>query len=89
MTIFNIFGDKIPKPAVPPPLVPMTVRDLIELLSKHDPNLPVAYKCMSEQVLLEPDDIEVVNLVLPRNDGWIQNWRKDMDTQDYLLLPGH
>lgn len=68
---------------------PITVAELIEHLKGFDQSLPVAYRCHSEQVLLEPGDIEVKNLVIHRPDGWIQNWRKDMPTQNYLVFPGN
>jgi hypothetical protein len=68
----------------------MTVSDLIKLLiSSYPPDLPVAYRLFSEQVALEPSDIEVKELCLPREDGWIQNKRADMPSQKYLLLPGN
>lgn len=67
----------------------MTVKELIDLLATYQKDLPVAYTCCSEQVLLEAKDIEVVDLCYPRPDGWIQNNRPDMPTQQYLLFPGN
>lgn len=67
----------------------MTVGELIGLLATYQKDLPVAYRMCSEQVLLEAKDIEVVDLCHPRPDGWIQDKRPDMPTQQYLLFPGN
>lgn len=67
----------------------MTVKELIDLLATYQKDLPVAYCCCSEQVLLKADDIMVVDLCHPRPDGWIQNKRPDKQTQQYLLFPGN
>lgn len=67
----------------------MTVKELIDLLATYPKDLPVAYRCHSEQVLLEAKDIEIVDLCHPRPDGWVQNYRPDMPTQQYLLFPGN
>jgi hypothetical protein len=67
----------------------MNVRELIEFLQKHDPEMPVAFRQYSEQAELEADEIEVKKLTKPRPDGWIQNYRPDMEAQYYLLFPGN
>lgn len=67
----------------------MTVAELIELLNKQPQDLQVAYKCYSEQLLLESSDISVVRLSEPRPDGWVQDYRKDIPSQEYLLFPGN
>jgi hypothetical protein len=67
----------------------MTVAELITFLQTQPQDLPVAYRRCSEQVLLQADEIEVADLCKPRPDGWIQNNRKDMPTQQYLLFPGN
>jgi len=67
----------------------MTVKELIIFLETQPQDLQVAYKCCSEQVLLEATDIEVVECCIPRNDGWIQDKRPDIQTQHYLLFPGN
>jgi hypothetical protein len=68
---------------------PMTVKELIDLLLTYPQDLPVAYSIYSEQCLLEADDITVADLCRARPDGWIQNKRPDMPTQQYLLFPGN
>jgi hypothetical protein len=67
----------------------MTVRELIELLGTFDPNLPIAYSLFSEQCMLEPEDISVVQLCEARPDGWVQNFRPDKEAIPYLLFPGN
>ena len=67
----------------------MTVAELIAFLQTQPQDLPVAYRCFSEQVLLEPDDIRIKEGCKPRDDGWIQNKRSDMETQTYLMFPGN
>lgn len=67
----------------------MTVKELIALLQTKPQELQVVYRCCSEYVLLEADDISVDALCLPRNDGWVANARPDKPKQDYLTLPGN
>lgn len=67
----------------------MTVAEFIAFLQAQPQHLPVAYRCYSEQCLLEAEDIKISNECLPRPDGWIQNKRPDMPTQPYLMLPGN
>lgn len=67
----------------------MTVKELIKFLKKYPKDMKVAYKIFSEQCILEEDNIEVRELCSPRPDGWIQNHRVDMPTEEYLVLPGN
>lgn len=67
----------------------MKVNELIDLLRTFPQDLPVAYKCFSEQCLLEPNEIIVQDLCEPRADGWIQNNRPDMPMMKYLVFPGN
>lgn len=67
----------------------MTVRELIQHLKDQPQDLPVAYKVYSEQCLLRPDDIRIVEEGMPRDDGWIHNTRSDQPTQLYLMFPGN
>ena len=67
----------------------MIVSEFIRLLQGQPQNLQVAYRCCSEQCLVEPDDIDVVECCKPREDGWIQDKRPDKETETYLLLPGN
>lgn len=67
----------------------MTVQDFVEYLLTLDQSLVVAYQRFSEQCELELEEMEVVDLCYPRNDGWIQDARPDMPTRKYLLLPGN
>lgn len=68
---------------------PMTVADLVAFLQTQPQDLPVAYCLFSEQKLLEPQEIEVAELCLPRPDGWVHHKRPDKPKQRYLLLPGN
>jgi len=67
----------------------MTVQELIQFLEKQPQDMLVAYYRHSEQQLLEEDEIGIIKLCNPREDGWIQNERPDMPTQEYLLFPGN
>ena len=67
----------------------MTVAELIAFLQAQPQDLPVAYRCCSEQLLLEPDDIRIEEACKPRPDGWIQDKRPDKEAQTYLLFPGN
>lgn len=65
----------------------MKVHELIALLQNHPPNLLIVYEKWSEQCLLEEDDIKVVNLCYPREDGWVPSSRPGKATQNYLRFP--
>lgn len=67
----------------------MKVHELIAHLTGLDQELEVAFRCFSEQCLLESDQIEVVEKCRPRPDGWIQDRRPDMPAQRYVLFPGN
>lgn len=67
----------------------MTVAELIEQLKTFPPHLRVAYRCCSEQCLLEADELLVKEECAPRPDGWIQNKRPDMPLETYLMFPGN
>jgi hypothetical protein len=67
----------------------ITVKDLIAFLQTQEQDLPVGYRCCSEQILLDIKDIEVIEACYPRPDGWIQYKRPDMESQKYLLFPGN
>lgn len=68
---------------------PMTVADLIKFLKNFPKDLPVAYKCYSEQCLLQSSDIKAMELCLHRPDGWVPSSRPDKQTQTYLVFPGN
>ncbi len=67
----------------------MTVAELILFLQTQPQELQVAYRCFSEQILLQASDIEIVEKCLPRSDGWVADERPDKPTQKYLLFPGN
>jgi hypothetical protein len=67
----------------------MTVSELIAFLQTQPQDLQVAYGLYSEQCLMVATDINVATFTPARSDGWIQNRRPDMPTQDYLLFPGN
>lgn len=67
----------------------MSVRELRKVLKNYDQDLIVAYRCCSENCLLEEDDLEVKSLVVPRADGWVANSRPDKEHKDYLVFPGN
>ena len=67
----------------------MKVSELIEFLKTQPQDLPVVYKCFSEQCLLEADDIEVRTLGVLRDDGWVHDARPDKPNTEYLVFPGN
>lgn len=67
----------------------MTVAELIEHLKTFPQELQVAYRCYSEQCLMEKDDIMIQSLQHPRNDGWIGNDRPDKECMEYCVFPGN
>lgn len=67
----------------------MTVSELIELLKTYPPDIQVAGELYSEQYLITPEDLSIKTLCKPRPDGWVQNYRTDKETQDYLVIRGN
>jgi hypothetical protein len=67
----------------------MTVAELISFLQAQPQDMPVAYQLHSEQCLMETKDIAVMELCLPRPDGWVHSKRPDKPTQTYLVFPGN
>ena len=67
----------------------MTIGELREYLKRFDQNLQVVYEVFSEQCILKSDEISVAYHCEPRLDGWVQNYRKDKPSQQYLVLPGN
>lgn len=67
----------------------MNVQQLIAHLQTFDPSLPIVYRLHSEYCLLEASDVDIGQACLPRPDGWVQTYRKDMPSRLYLMLPGN
>ena len=67
----------------------MTVAELIAFLQTQPQDLQVAYRCCSEQAVLDADQIYIAEKCQPRPDGWIHDERRDKPTQRYLLFPGN
>jgi len=70
-------------------LEPITVGDLVSHLLTLPQHLLVAYRCCSENVLLEISDLELEECQPPRPDGWVGDARPDRERQTYLLFPGN
>ncbi len=70
----------------------MRVKEFIQFLETQPQDIQVAYQFCSEQCLLDKNDIKIVDLKSPREDGWIHDtWRgeENVKQQTYLLLPGN
>lgn len=67
----------------------MTVSELIEFLQKQRQDMLVAYQIYSEYAVLEAKDIEIMELCMPRPDGWVHDARPDAEKQEYLVFPGN
>lgn len=67
----------------------MTVWQLIDYLQTLPHDLPVAYRCFSEQCLMEPNEIKIGEAGVPREDGWIHDARPDKPSQTYVIFPGN
>jgi hypothetical protein len=67
----------------------MNVAELIAFLRTLPQDAPVAFRRFSEQCLVEPKDVELLEACLPRPDGWIQDKRPDMPKQTYVVFPGN
>jgi hypothetical protein len=67
----------------------MTVRELIKLLQTYPGDLPVGYRCCSENLMLKADDLRIIEACEERIDGWIQDKRPDMPSRPYLMFPGN
>lgn len=67
----------------------MQVKDLINILKEYPQDLYVAYRCCSENVMLEREKLEINELCAKRADGWVANARPDKPTKKYLVFPGN
>jgi hypothetical protein len=67
----------------------MNVKELIEFLKTQPQDLPVCFQLFSEQCMISESDIKIENLCEARDDGWVQNKRKDKKSIDYLVFPGN
>lgn len=67
----------------------MTVAELIAFLQTQPQDLPVAFRCYSEAVVLDADKIKIEEACEPWADGWIQNRRPDKPAIKYLMFPGN
>lgn len=67
----------------------MTTSELIELLKTYPPEMLVTTEMYSEQYVATPDDFTVKRLCLPRPDGWVQNYRDDKESIEYLVIRGN
>lgn len=67
----------------------MTVAELIKFLKTQPQDIKVAYRCCSEQTLMDAGDIGLFVGCVARPDGWIQDRRPDMPTVTYLLFHGN
>lgn len=67
----------------------MTVAELITVLRAFPQDIPVAYRCYSESVLLKPEDITIRQGQPPRNDGWVADIRPDKEFISYCMFPGN
>lgn len=70
-------------------LTPLTVGDLKKLLDEYDDNIKIIYALHSEHTVMEAIEISPLKACKPRPDGWVQNFREDMESEDYLLFPGN
>jgi hypothetical protein len=66
-----------------------TVADLIKFLQFQNQDALIGFALFSEQCLMDLDEIVVIEACKPREDGWIQNKRPDMEAQAYLIFPGN
>ena len=67
----------------------MKVSELIEHLKTFPQDLDVAYKCYSEQCLMDAEEIRVRTMCEARPDGWIHDSRQDKPIKCYLVFPGN
>jgi hypothetical protein len=63
-----------------------TVADLIAYLQTKPQDMVVIHSEHSEYVVLDLGQCSIENLCVAREDGWVQNYRPDMPTQQYLAL---
>lgn len=67
----------------------MTVAELIEHLKTFPQDLPVAYRCYSEAVMLSREEVRVLMCQPERHDGWVHNARPDKPSVPYCMFPGN
>lgn len=67
----------------------MTVAELIEHLKTFPQDLPVAYRCYSESVMMQPGEVVIKQCQPERHDGWVHNARPDKPSVPYCMFPGN
>lgn len=67
----------------------MNIKELIEHLQTFPQDMEVAYEKYSEQCILTKEDVGIALRCHAREDGWIENFRKDKPSKEYLLFPGN
>ena len=67
----------------------MIVKELIEFLQKQQQDLPVAYTCCSNQIMLDSEEISIEELYNAMVYGWVANKRPHKETTLYLVFPGN
>ncbi len=67
----------------------MKVSELVKILKEYPQEMDVVYRCASENVMLEKDELKIVKLCAERPDGWVANERPDKPSKDYLVFPGN
>ncbi len=66
-----------------------TVAELIEKLKTYPQDMQVGYQCFSEYMTLDAEEPTIVQVSLPRADGWIQRYRPDLTCTHMLMFPGN
>lgn len=66
----------------------MNVADLIKILKTYPQDMVVVVPEYSERCILERSDIHLDEACPPRDDGWVQNKRPDVESVVYLVI-GH
>lgn len=67
----------------------MNVAQLIKHLQTLPQDLEVVYEICSERCVLNAADITIERHCLPRLDGWVQNYREDKPSQEYVVFSGY
>ena len=63
-----------------------TVADLINYLQTIPKDMIVVHSQWSEYKVLDLEEAAIEELCVVRSDGWVQNYRPDLPTQQYLAL---
>lgn len=64
----------------------MKVSELIEILQKYPQDTIVITPMYSDYTIVKPFNVSLQQLPIPREDDWVESWRPDKPTANYICI---